>query len=152
MSIAQDILTEFNRTGSLHFPDGPSPSVTGTSIFVHNRQVGVHIFKFPDESELEVVHPEEGPPMVSLSTAYRLRLALALKTSSLYAENECVALRKDLSFQGRLLKADTLGTIVAVYPDHAAYTVEFDVAGESLLPDLLHPDLKPAPKSDSTKH
>lgn len=68
-----------------------------------------------------------------------------MKAELLYREHECVALRADLTFQGQVLAADTVGTIVAVYPDHAAYTVEFDVDGQSLLPDLIHIDLKPAP-------
>jgi hypothetical protein len=68
----------------------------------------------------------------------------ANSTESLYSEHQVVSLRSSLEYSGVKLAADTVGTIVAVHPDHAAYTVEFVVGGESLLPDLLHTKIKPA--------
>lgn len=82
MSTAQDLLTEFNMSGKLHFPEGLVPSIRGDAIYTPGRPSSAErIFTFPDGSELLVVQ-EHGTVKVSLSLAYRVRLALAAKAAA----------------------------------------------------------------------
>jgi hypothetical protein len=147
-SLAQQFESNYDRTGHLEMPNtlpavATGQTVAGKPCLSLVFQDGSHVNIVTNGGCVEVVAGTEAD-IFARTGAYADRSNPTYQGEELHAEHAMVSLREDLEFGGKVIKAGTVGAIVSVHPDHAAYTVEFDVDGETVLPDLIHTDLAPA--------